>query len=92
MFIPDNFHILSTRFPEPVDLITMAKKISQSRLPTDTEVAPPEADYHHPQFVPGQRVRDLFGKPHIVAEQIGCSVYVAGQNGWFHPSKVHLAD
>lgn len=43
----------------------------------------------HPQFAPGEKVRDIFGKVHTVAEQIGCSVYVVGQNGWFHPSKIH---
>lgn len=88
MFIPDNFHILSTPFPEPVDLITMAKKISQSKLPTDTDVAPPEADYQHPQLVPEQWVRDVFGRVQEVAEQIGCAVYLKGQAGWVHPAKL----
>ncbi|MFN7588372.1 MAG: hypothetical protein ACK501_01210 [Planctomycetota bacterium] len=36
---------------------------------------------------PGQKVRDIYGRAHVVAEQIGCAVFVEG-GGWFHPTKV----
>jgi hypothetical protein len=32
-------------------------------------------------------VRDIYGRAHVVAEQIGCAVFVEG-GGWFHPTKV----
>ena len=68
----------------------MAKKSKPARIPTDADASLPE-DHVHPQFVPGQKVRDVFGKVHEVTEQIGCAVFVAG-GGWFHPAKVFLVD
>jgi hypothetical protein len=67
----------------------MATKPTPAEIPTDADSSLPE-DYVHQQFEPGQKVRDSYGKVHVVAEQVGCAVFVAG-GGWFHPTKVFLA-
>ena len=66
----------------------MATKPTPTEIQTDADAMPDEPQ--HPQFVPGQKVRDVFGRVHVVAEQIGCAVFVEG--GWFHPTKVFLVD
>lgn len=66
----------------------MAKKHAPSSAQSAPAVAQPESDHQHPQFVPGQKVRDVFGRVHEVAEQVGCAVYLKGQSGWFHPAKL----
>jgi hypothetical protein len=63
----------------------MATKPTPAEILTDADAMPEEPQ--HPQFAAGQRVRDLFGRVHVVAEQIGCAVFVEG-GGWFHPTKV----
>lgn len=45
-----------------------------------------------PEFAPGALVRDCYGAVHEVREQVGCAVYVKGQRGWFHPTKLFLVD
>ena len=55
---------------------------------TPDDDAVPEPDY--PTFAPGTRVRDVYGNVHVVAEQVGCAVYVRGSNAWFHPTKVFV--
>lgn len=70
--------------------VAMAKKSKPAALPTDADASLPE-DHVHPQFVPGQKVRDVFGKVHVVAEQVGCAVYLRGQAGWCHPAKLFPA-
>lgn len=69
----------------------MATKSTPAQITTDADDTLPE-EPQHPQFAPGQKVRDIYGMVHVVAEQIGCSVYVVGQNGWFHPTKVYAID
>ena len=68
----------------------MAKKSKPARIPTDADTSLPD-DHVHPQFAPGQKVRDVFGKEHEVAEQVGCAVYLKGQAGWVHPTKLFPA-
>jgi hypothetical protein len=63
----------------------MATKPTPTEIPTDAYAMP--EDHAHPQFEPGQKVRDVFGRVHVVAEQVGCAVFIAG-GGWFHPTKV----
>lgn len=67
----------------------MATKPTPTEIPTDPDAMPDEPQ--HPQFEPGQKVRDVFGKVHVVAEQVGCAVFVEG-GGWFHPTKVFPVD
>lgn len=66
----------------------MAKKQTPSPATSDNAVAQPESEHQHPQFAPGQKVRDLYGRVHEVAEQVGCAVYLKGQSGWHHPAKL----
>ena len=63
----------------------MATKPTPAEIPTDADAMP--EDHVHPQFEPSQKARDVFGRVHVVAEQIGCAVFVEG-GGWFHPTKV----
>ena len=67
----------------------MATKPTPAEIPTDADDTLHEEPQHR-QFAPGQKVRDIFGKVHVVAEQVGCAVFVVG-GGWFHPSKIHPA-
>lgn len=62
----------------------MATKPTPAEIPTNADSMPEEQQ--HPQFAPGQTVRDIYGKVRVVAEQIGCAVFVDG--GWLHPTKV----
>ena len=68
----------------------MAKKSKPASLPTDADASLPE-DHVHPQFATGQTVGDVFGRVHEVAEQVGCAVYLKGQAGWVHPTKLFPA-
>jgi len=63
----------------------MATKPTPTEIPTDADAMP--EDPQHAHFTPGQKVRDVFGHVHVVAEQIGCAVFAEG-GGWFHPTKV----
>ena len=62
---------------------TNPKEIDADRAPATG------ADYPH--FAPGTKVRDSFGKEHVVIEQVGCAVFVKGGKH-FHPTKVFVAD
>lgn len=42
----------------------------------------------YPKFQPGQGVRSVYGKHLIVAEQLGCQVFVKGSTDWYHPTKL----
>ena len=40
-------------------------------------------------FKKGQKVRDIFGKLHVVRSQPNdVQVFVVGSSAWFHPSKL----
>lgn len=59
----------------------MATKSKPAEITTDADDTLPE-EPQHPQFAPGQKVRDIYGKGHVVVEQIGCAVYLrAGPGG-----------
>lgn len=45
---------------------------------------PAEPDY--PQFAPGTRVRDCYGRDHVVSRQSGCAVFTT-DGKHFHPTK-----
>ena len=64
----------------------MATKSTPAEITTDADYTLPE-EPQHPQFAPGLKVRDIYGRMHEVVEQVGCAVFVAG-GGWFHPTKV----
>ena len=49
----------------------------------------------HPIFKPGQIVRNSYGQTGIVRSQRGpnnCMVFLEGEQGWFHPSKIYAVD
>ena len=73
----------SRRTRQPV---SMATKSKPTEITTDTDDTLHE-EPQHPQFEPGERVRDIYGRMHVVVEQVGCAVFVVG-GGWFHPTKV----
>lgn len=44
----------------------------------------------YPQFQPGQKVANQFGKVLTVLHQRGCQVFVAEEcNSHYHPTKLH---
>lgn len=43
-------------------------------------------------FRAGQKVRDIFGRTHIVAEQFECCVYFRGESGWAHPANLFAVE
>lgn len=65
--------------------VAMATKPTPAEITTDADAMP--EDHAHPQFEPSQKARDVLGRVHLVAEQIGCAVFVEG-GGWLHPTKV----
>ena len=77
-------------FGRPRQPVVMAKKSKPAAIPTDADTSLPQ-DHQHPVFLPGQKVSDVFGKEHVVAEQVGCAVYVQGSRAWFHPTKLFPA-
>ena len=51
----------------------------------------PRLSTDYPHFAPGTKVRDIFGKEHVVIEQVGCAVFMkCGKQ--FHPTKVFAAE
>lgn len=76
----------SRRTRQPVVMATKSKPAAITTEADDTLHEDPQ----HPQFAPGQKVRDIYGRTHVVAEQVGCAVFVAG-GGWLHPTKVFPA-
>jgi hypothetical protein len=48
----------------------------------------------HPTFTRGQKIRTIYGQAGIVASQggpNGCMVWLVGEFGWYHPSKIFPA-
>ena len=44
----------------------------------------------YPEFTSGQKVRDIFGKTHVVLAQNGCQVFFE-DGGYAHPTKIWVA-
>lgn len=67
-------------------------KSSARKPPAPGEVGHEEFKKYGAYFRPGDKVKDAYGKTHVVSEHVGPQVFVRGSSAHFHPTKLHHVD